>query len=112
MATKKEKMRIAQALEKRLRKKLPDMEVILGKGFGTNVRVYVLSGKWRQIREDPCYLIRKSLHDELNGDPVLLKVSLCWPLTPKKYEDLKGTPYYVERNGKPAVKRTQEAKFE
>jgi hypothetical protein len=110
MATKKEKMKIVQALEKRLRKKLPDMEVILGRGFGADVRVYVLSKKWQQIRLDPYHVIRKALHDELHGDPALLKISFCWPLTPKEYEDFKGTPYYVERDGKLAAKRVKRSK--
>ncbi|MCI0693503.1 hypothetical protein L0337_16040 [candidate division KSB1 bacterium] len=99
MATKQEKMKIVQALEKRLRKKLPDMEVVLGKGYGTDVRVYVLSQKWRQTRLDPYALIRDALHDELSGDPAILKISFCWPMTPKEYEELKDTPYYVERHG-------------
>jgi len=71
--------------------KLPDMEVILGKGYGTDVRVYVLSQKWRQVQLDPYTLIRDALHDELNGDPAILKISYCWPMTPKEYEKLKGT---------------------
>jgi len=100
MATKQEKMKITQALEKRLRHKLPDMEVILGKGYGTSVRVYVLSKKWRTLQSDPYYFIRKALHDELKGDSALRRVAVCWPFTPKEYEDLKETPYYVERNGK------------
>jgi hypothetical protein len=100
MATKKEKMKIVQALEKRLREKLPDMEVILGKSYGTGVRVYVLSKKWRTIRADPYYFLAKTLHDELDGDKALLKISLLWPMTPKEYEELKDTPYYIERDGK------------
>jgi hypothetical protein len=107
MATKQEKMKIVQALEKRLRKKLPDMEVILGKGYSTDVRVYVLSKKWRTIRSDPYYLIVKSLYDELKGDSALSKILICWPMTPKEYEELKGTPYYVERNGELAVRRAK-----
>jgi hypothetical protein len=105
MATKKEKMKIVQALENRLRKNLPDMEVILGKGYGTDVRVFVLSKKWRRIRTDPYHLLAQTLHDELNGDPALLKISFCWPMTPKDYEELEGTPYYVERNENATAKR-------
>jgi len=106
MATKQEKMKIVQALEKRLRSQLPDMEIVLGKGYGTDVRVYVLSQKWRRGSPDPYALIREALHDELNGDPAILKISFCWPMTPKEYEKLKGTPYYAERNGELAVKST------
>jgi len=110
MATKQEKIRIAQALEKRLRKKLPDMEVIVGKGIGTDVRVYVLSKKWRTVRSDPYYLIVKALHDELKGDSALSKVLVCWPFTPKQYEELKDTPYYVERNGKMTMEQPKAAR--
>ncbi len=109
MATKQEKMKIVQALEKRLRKQLPDMEVILGKGYGTDVRVYVLSKKWRTVRSDPYYLIVKALHDELKGDSALSKVMVCWPFTPKQYEAIKDTQYYVERNGKMTVEQPKAA---
>jgi len=105
MATKQEKMKIVQALEKRLRKKLPDMEVIVGKGYGTDVRVYVLSKKWRTVRTDPYYLIVKALHDELKGDSALSKIMVCWPFSPKEYEELKDTPYYFEHNGKMAAEQ-------
>jgi hypothetical protein len=109
MATKQEKMKIVQALEKRLRKQLPDMEIIVGKGIGTDVRVYVLSKKWRTVRTDPYYLIVKALHDELKGDSALSKILVCWPFTPKEYEEFKGTPYYVERNGKMTAEQSNAA---
>ena len=97
--TKKAKaLKIAEVLKEGLREIAPDAKVLVRRGYGRNFDVWVISEKWRSLsRTKRQEAASRALFHGLQDDyDLFIRITLLFALTPEEYEDLRGSPYYVE----------------